>query len=372
MKVLYGVSSLGLGHVRRSLQISEYLRKLGEYEIEWIAAEPSLAFLEKEGEKLLPVSGQLKSLSPVMENKVRDGKLSDISQVARDSSREARKNYVKLKPFLGGYDALIQDEFPETMFSFMWDKYPPLPRKRVVITDYFQLETVSLNLVRRFVTWYANRLLLRSYLNSDLRIFADEAKSVPKFEIVGAVLGDPPKETREELRKKLFSVAGNPVIAVSVGGTSIGKYLVDFIFSNEKKIRAALGNASFVFLLGARIGRALYPENSDGLQFVPFTTDSPSYFKASDCVITQAGASTLNEVASIGTPCVAVPIKNHWEQQASARKFSERYGFQIVQYDELGVEAIVSAINGAMNSKYEPMRPEGATKAAKLIHDYLS
>ena len=140
MKILFGVSSVGLGHVRRSLEVANRLRQLGGYEIEWVSSEPTISFLSKRGESVLPICSKLKSLSAAMESLVSYGRLDDISRVARLSSALGKENYHVLKPFLGNYDALVQDEFVETMFSFMWDKRPPLPTKRVVMTDYFQFE----------------------------------------------------------------------------------------------------------------------------------------------------------------------------------------------------------------------------------------
>ena len=364
-----------MGHARRSLTLANEIRKLGDYEIDWVASVPALSFLESRGERVLPVSSRLKTLSSAMEDRVSHGRLKDISLVARKSSALGRGNYKELREFLGNYEALIQDEFVETMFSFMWDRNPPLPKKRVVITDYFQMETSSWNPLSRLVTWYANRMLAKAYGNSQLRIFADEAEStpekLPKFEIVGPILEQLPNESREDLKKKLFSGDSKIIVVVTVGGTSIGKQILDFIASNEKSIREGIGNAKLILMLGPRIDRKLYPENSENLEFVPFTTEAPSYFKAADCVVAQAGGSTLNEVASLGTPCVAIPIKNHWEQRVNARKFSKEFGFQLLQYDELSAESVASAILAAMNSKYEPKRSNGAEMAAKLISDYL-
>ena len=82
------------------------------------------------------------------------------------SSTVGSANYSKLKRILGMYDGLIQDEYPETMFSFMWDRRPILPTKKVVITDYLWLETKSRNPVSRIVTWYANKMLSKAYHNS--------------------------------------------------------------------------------------------------------------------------------------------------------------------------------------------------------------
>lgn len=375
MKILFGISSVGLGHARRSLAVANSLRKTGEYEIDWISSEPTITFLRMKGEKVLPISAELKSMSPAMEGRVKHGRLDDISLVARYSSGIGKENYLTLKKYLGGYDAIIQDEFAETMFSFVWDKNPPLPAKRVLITDYFQFETRSRNPFNRVVTWYANRLLVKAFDNSELRIFADDVKSVPKkvpkFDIVGPILEEPPVETREELREKLFGVGSRIFIVVSVGGTSAGKYLIDFIVSKLESIRETLKDAKFVLLLGPRIDRSSYPEDSPNLVFVPFTVDAPAYFKAADCVVTQAGASTLNEVASVGTPCVTIPISNHWEQEASAKKFSQKFGFQVIQYDELSTESFVSAVKNAMSSRYEPMRSDGGIRTAELISNYL-
>src|ERR1700730_16527628 len=116
MRILYGISSVGLGHARRSLAIAQCLRKgRKDLEIDWITSEPVVSFLEQSGEKVLPISIQLQSLSPIMEQHVRSGRLDDISQVARFSSSIAKKNYLVLKPELGKYSVLIQDEFAETI-----------------------------------------------------------------------------------------------------------------------------------------------------------------------------------------------------------------------------------------------------------------
>ena len=131
-------------------------------------------------------------------------------------------------------------------------------RRESVITDYFQFETGSRNPFSRIVTWYANRMLVKAYNNSQLRIFADNAsfipKKIPKFEIVGPILEQTPPESREELRRRLFPGKSGIVIVVSVGGTSVGKYLLDFFVSNQKSFREAL-DSTLVLLLGPRIDR---------------------------------------------------------------------------------------------------------------------
>jgi predicted glycosyltransferase len=376
LEILYGVSSVGLGHSRRSLKVARELKKLGNYKISWISAEPSIKFFQESHENVLSICSELKSLSTAMENRIRRGRLEDISRVARTSSGLGRENYSMIRPKLGGFDALIQDEFVETMFAFMWEKSPPLPKKNVIITDYYLLKTSSRNPLNRIVTWYANRMLAKAYRRSGLRIFADETQEPSNehfnFEIVGPIIGDLPVQTREQLREKLMGNQDGLVIVVSIGGTSAGTSLLDFMKANQDSLQRILGPVVLVFLLGPRVDRRLYPPDSSRMKFVTFTTDSLSHFKAADCVVTQAGASTLNEVAALGTPCVAVPIANHWEQEDNASRFSKKCGFQVVQYSSLTPAVMAQAITKALESRYRPLNSNGGRRAAELIHNYLT
>ena len=309
-----------------------------------------------------------------METRVKNGRLDDISKVARISSTLGKANYLKIRPFLKKYDGLIQDEFAETIVSFMCDKRPVLPRKKIVITDYLRFETLSKNPVSKIVTWYANRMLKKAYKNSELRIFADDIDITPNnlaFKIVGPVVGKVPAESREELRAKLFSVNGKVIILICVGGTSTGKHLVDLVYSSREAILSKIKDSALVFMLGSRIDRSQYPENTETTQFVQFTPDSISFFKAADLVITQSGLSTLNEVASVGTPCVTVPIAGHWEQEENSIRFAKKYGFQRITNQELAEKAILTAIRNALKSRYDLLQSSGADRAAELIDVYL-
>jgi UDP:flavonoid glycosyltransferase YjiC (YdhE family) len=70
----------------------------------------------------------------------------------------------------------------------------------------------------------------------------------------------------------------------------------------------------------------------------------------------------------LGTPCVVIPIENHFEQEANAKRFSEKYGFVVLRYDDLNAKSLVDSIKSATSKNYEP--PDfsgGAEKAARLI-----
>ena len=389
MRILYGVSSVGLGHARRSLAIAQCLRKgRNDLEIDWITSEPVVSFLEQSGEKVLPISYQLQSLSPIMEQHVQSGRLDDMSQVARISSSVAKKNYFVLNPELENYPVLIQDEFSETIFSFIWDPKATLPPKRVLITDYVRFESHSgFNLLSKITLWYANRMLRNAFEKASLRIFSDELDAIPpsmrekaceSFEIVGPIVPEAPLQSKEELWKKLLdiwnkSLKTKRLIVVSVGGTSIGKYLIDFLYENFQEISGKL-ECQIVVLLGPRIQFSdHFSKRRPELTFVPFSVNSLEYFKAADCVVAQAGASTLNEVASLGVPCIVMPIENHFEQEANAQRFSEKFGFVVLKYRDLTASSFVAAVNKALGNSYFPQfSPSAAGKAAVLILKLIS
>ena len=386
-RILYGVSSVGLGHARRSLAIAREVRRLlaGDAEVEWVAAEPALSFLKESGERVLEVSSSLRSMSSVMEGEARDGRITDMSRVARLSFRVARENYSLLRPFLSEYDILVQDEFVETLFSFMWENRARLPAKLAVVTDYVSLETRSWNPLNRLILNYANRMLRRAFLSSQVRIFADDPDSVrPKlrewmeqnsFHTVGPITGELPTESKQDLTRELLpptTKMKNTVLVFTIGGSSIGRGLLEFVIECASYISEEL-DAQLVILTGPRVKLdASRLEKARGLVVVvPFTPSALRYFAMADCVVTQAGASTLNEVAALGVPCVAIPVSNHWEQQANAERFARRYGFQIVRYENLSREELVDAVRRALAKPAQREHSSSAerahVKAAQLL-----
>jgi UDP:flavonoid glycosyltransferase YjiC (YdhE family) len=348
-----------------------------------------VSFLEQSGEKVLPLSARLQSLSPVMEQGVRTGRLDDMSRVARISSTVAKRNYFAVKEILAKYAVMIQDEFAETMFSFMWDSGAKLPSTRVIITDYVRFESRGrFNPLSKITLWYANRMLSKAFANSSLRIFADDLDAIPpsmrgkvreSFELVGPIVQDAPQQTKEELKRKILEkfwgdqVPSKRLIVVSIGGTSIGKYLVDFMYENSEEISGKL-ESQLLILLGPRIQAMGYlSSNSSKMKFVAFSVASMEFFKASDCVVSQAGASTLNEVASLGIPCVVTPIENHFEQETNARRFSEKYGFVVLKYRDLSINSFVASVTEVLDKSYDPpISNDGANKAASLILNLIS
>ena len=381
LRALFGVSSIGLGHARRSLAVANELRiAKPDLVLDWVCAEPALSFLKSRGQNVLSVSTKLQSLSLAMERSSNHGRINDMGKVARVSSNIARQNYSLIKPYLKEYDVLVQDEFVETAFSFIYEKKPALPQKRVIITDYISFKSNSLSPVSRLVIWMANRYAKRAWMENQTRIFADELDSLAaresdwikeNFEIVGPIVAELPMEPKEKIRERLFTNSKRKnVVVFTVGGTSIGGDLIDFVVTDSVALSRDL-DALIVVMLGPRVAGKAQTDMQEGLLMIGFTPDAMDYFKSADCVVAQAGASTLNEVSALGVSCVSVPIANHFEQEDNARRFQQRFGFPILHFADLNHENLVSAIKEAMAQKYVPVCTSGAKKAAELILNIL-
>lgn len=389
LRVLFGVSSVGLGHVRRDLAIVAKMRELVpagvDLKVEWVAAEPALSFLEGQGEKTLESSRKLESMSSFFENDSAKGRIADMSKVAADCEQGAKRNYGVIRPFLSNYDVLIQDEFYETLFSFMWDKEPPLPSKSIVLTDYVRFDTESQNPFNKLKVGYANRMLKKAYMNQQLRIFLDYPDALPEssgsrkwvgsnFHVLGPVVSRPPSEPKGELTKMLLGETESVRFVVfTVGGTAIGKGLVQFLIKNADFLSERL-DAYLVVLLGPRIKASDLSEvQSTRISLIPFTIDAMKYFKLAECVVTQGGASSLYEVASLGVPCVVIPIENHFEQEQNAERFAARFGFETLEYSSISITSLEKAIKMAMKGdKYEPhLQTRAAEGVAKLFYNLV-
>ena len=372
---------MGLGHVKRSLAIADALRSIErDVKVEWVCAEPALSFLRAKGEHLLNIAESLGSVSSVLEKYSEGGRI-DMAKAVRGSAAVANRNYAKIKPFLKGYDALIQDEFVETLLSFLWDPHPPLPPKKVVITDYVKFKAPSLNPVSWATLFYANRTLRKAFLQQDLRIFADSEDALPEgrtrrwtmgfFEVVGPIVEASPNQTKTELKDALFGPSCGRVIVFSIGGTSIGRSLLHFVADHAEVLSNRL-NATIALMVGPRVDPSELAGPRSRFVVLPFTYDSLRYFKAADCLVTQAGASTLHEAASLGLPCVCIPVEEHWEQIRNAQRFSHRFHFSPLRYREISVETLVSAIERATATSYTPIgTQDSAHRTARLITETI-
>lgn len=378
-RVLFGVSSIGLGHAKRSLSVARELERLnGKAQTVFLCASPALDYLKAAGARVAPESQSLASLSQAFEAHSSGGWLNPLAAV-REAYSLARRNYALIAHLLEGFDLLVQDEFLETLLAHRWDRSPRLPEKRAAITDFVDIGVGGLNPIALAASWYAERIFRRALLLNPLCIFAETLEAVPKrlrrwvkqnFLVTGPIV-QVDLGRAEEIRRNILASSGKTrILCFTIGGTAIGKHILDLAWENRALLSQAF-DAKLLFITGPRVDPQTYLGDERVLA-VGLTADAASYFAASDCVVTQAGASTLNELAALGKPTVCVPIAGHWEQERNAERFKGRPGYRVLRPSELSPTTLANAIGEVLGVPATPsFRVGGATLAAKAILELL-
>jgi len=381
IRALVGVSSVGLGHIKRTLSIVRELEALSPNIVfDWVCAKPALTYLEAVGVSAVPESRRLRSLSEAFERHSTDGRIDSYRAVA-EAFDVAKKNYWEIRRVVSQYELLVQDEFLETLLAHRWEDNPPLPPKRVAIVDFVDVELRGLNPLSLAASLYAGRMFRRALLRNPIRIFADDLQAAPRrlrgwvkqnFLVTGPIVAAD-VERASEIRDKLTAASGRRrIVCFTIGGTAIGKHILDLAWQNRRELSERL-DALLLFLTGPSVDPNPYLGDEKRVVAVGFTPQATAYFAASDCVVTQGGASTLNELEQLDKPTVCVPIMGHWEQERNAQRFNTRENYAVLAPSALTAESLAQAIEHTLNAVAK--RPKravgggggGAKLAAKAI-----
>ena len=98
---------------------------------------------------------------------------------------------------------------------------------------------------------------------------------------------------------------------------------------------------------------------TDGITMQEYIYNMPTLMAAADIVISRAGASSCNEIAASGTPCILIPSPNVTDnhQEKNARALSDNGAAALVLEKECTAQRLMDEINGLLNDKdrYEKM-----------------
>lgn len=89
-----------------------------------------------------------------------------------------------------------------------------------------------------------------------------------------------------------------------------------------------------------------------GLEMVEYIYDMPTWMAAADLVIGRAGASTLNEIAASGTPCIIVPSPNVTDhhQEKNARVLADRGAARVIRESDCTGQALFDEIQALLDA----------------------
>lgn len=396
LNVLFISGSLGLGHVTRDLAIAHQLRKKDpDIKIKWLASHPATLMLKSAGEELLPETSDYANDSYFAEQCSNGSSLNLLTYLLKARSAW-KKNVEVFASVMNKYefDLVIGDETYEIAIALRNNpemKKAPL----VILYDFVGLDSMTANPFEKLGVYIWNRKWSYNYRNNlkspvDLGLFIGQLEDIPDrsfgflmpdrrefaksmYEFIGNILPFDPDllPDKKELRKKL-GYKDNPIVIASIGGTSIGKELLELCGKAFKIAREKITDLHMVLVTGPRIKPDFLdvPEEIDVQHFIPRLYE---HFAACDLAIVQGGATSIIELTELKKPFIYFPLEKHCEQANIAKNLREKnIGFEM-KISETDPEMLGARITELCGKpvNYPNIPVDGAERAVELIIPYL-
>jgi len=336
--ILYGVSPIGFGHASRSVAIGLKLREKS-IEPEFATGGPAVEFLRSYGFKVHDIVTEPVPLESGGEMKMAALWYLRYWLGYRSTSRRMAELVTRLSPTL----VVGDEEFSSVSLAVQRGI------GHAMISDELQLGfargAIARRVEARVSEWYTD--LQRRVSNLLVPAFGTDSGNV---HYMTPVVRDVTK-TREAARAEHGLQPDSKVVLFSSSGSGIGRFLLD---KSLRAFRKVCTDGEVFATSGVGVLHA-----AENVRELGIVRDNQNLIAASDLVISTAGKSTIDECVSSGTPMIAIPIKNHVEQERNAAELGFAFG-DLDRLDQL--------IPKLLGKRSEPANYVGAQRTA----DYLA
>ncbi|GAA4902679.1 putative glycosyltransferase [Actinomycetospora succinea] len=388
--VLFVSSPIGLGHARRDVAIArELVAMRPDLEIEWLAQHPVTEVLD--GGWVHPASALLASESAHIEGEAGEHDLHAFQAVRRmDEILVANFHVFADVVDEGQHDLVVADEgweidhflhenpeLKRAPFAWLTDfvGWLPMPdggAAEAALTADYNAEMVEHvarhpRLRDRSVFVGEPDDLVTDPLGPGLPTVRDW--TCEHFAFSGWVPTGGPVRDRGELRAELGWRDDERICVVSVGGSGVGRALLERVAAAYPALRRQVPGLRLVAVAGPRIDPASLRVPA-GVEVRGHVPDLERELTACDAAVVQGGLTTTMELARAGVPFVYVPLAHHFEQQFHVPHRLARLGAGVrMDYADATPEALAATVAGLLE---HPVRPvsvpaDGARRAAELL-----
>jgi UDP-N-acetylglucosamine--N-acetylmuramyl-(pentapeptide) pyrophosphoryl-undecaprenol N-acetylglucosamine transferase len=304
--ILYGVSPIGFGHASRSVAIGLKLREKS-IDPEFATGGPAVKFLQSYGFKVHDVVSEPNPSESGGEMKNAALWYLRYWFGYRSTSRKMAELITRLSPKL----VVGDEEFSSISLALQRGI------AHAMISDELQLGfargAVARRIEARVSEWYVD--LQRRVSNLLVPSFGTDSGNIHYMTPVVREVTKPREAARAEHGLPLES----RVVLLSSSGSGMKPFLLHRSLEAFRKVC----RNSEVFATAGVGGPRVKAENVRELGIV---RENQNLIAAADLVISTAGKSTIDESASSGTPIIAIPIKNHAEQERNAAELGFTFG----------------------------------------------
>ena len=189
-----------------------------------------------------------------------------------------------------------------------------------------------------------------------------------KIEIVGMPVRREFIYTEKEAARKELGLDERPVIVSafgSQGARAMNEMVADmFVLEQQanysyQHIHAA-GSYGWRWMPEYVRDKGVDLNENKGICMKEYIYNMPTVMAAADIVISRAGASTCNEIAATGTPCILIPSPNVTDnhQEKNALALADQGGAIMIRESECTAQRVFEEISGILNDqeRYRQMR----------------
>lgn len=395
-KLLYISGSIGLGHISKDLSIVNELRKRNpDVDVTWLAAHPASLVLKEKGETIHPYAEEFACYSAIAENAVAGNNLN-LTRYVFQSSIGWIQNVMIFKRLIDEeqFDLVVGDETYEIIIGLIF-RLLNIDIPFIIIYDFLGLDSMTGSPVERIGNYILNWIWSRDYrvLAAQNReaLFIGEPEDIPdqefggmlpnkreyaraNYTFIGYIVQFDPQMYADRTKIRMSLGYGDePLIICSIGGTSVGKRLLELCNQAYPFIQQKIPMVKMVLVAGPRLSPEGIKANP-GVEVRGFVPDLFKHYAASDLAISQGGFSSTSELTALRRPFIFFPIEGHSEAEFVAERLA-RYDAGIKMYysqttPQSLAEQVVYSIGKPV--EYKPIRVDGARRAAQIIDRYLS
>ena len=177
----------------------------------------------------------------------------------------------------------------------------------------------------------------------------------------------------DRLRMKLGYRRDEKIVIAAVGGTGVGRHLLEKIAHAFVYMKRQVPNLRMVLVAGPRMVTEAFPQ-LDGLELRPYVHNLFEHLACCDLALVQGGLSTCMELVALRRPFLSFPLERHFEQCIHVRRRLDNYGAdRSMHYRSLTPESLAEQALAAMHAPvhYKAVETDGAARAAARIAQVL-
>jgi pimeloyl-ACP methyl ester carboxylesterase/predicted glycosyltransferase len=393
-RALFVSSAIGLGHVQRDLAIAREMRALQpDLEIDWFTVNPAATYLEREGERVHPITARLANESRHFEGLAGEHDLQAFFAL-RTMDEVMARNFLVFSELLEAehYDIIVGDEAWEV--DYHYHENPELKRQPFVfLTDFVGcLPMEEGNRREAFLCADRNaddiEHVARYPWIRDRAIFVGNPEDVPElpfgpglpiirdwtrrnFTFTGYALPFDPKQLPDtgQLRARHGYRADEKLMIAAVGGTAVGAPLLRRIAEAFPLMKRQVPELHLVVVAGPRVPRETFPQHQ-GMDVLPYVHNLFEHLACSDLALVQGGLSTCMELVATQRRFLSFPLERHFEQCIHVKNRLHNYCADCsVRFRELSTRELADRALAALHApvNYKPVETDGAARAAREI-----